>query len=395
MSITISAPNKLIIFAIANGLIAQFAMDIYIPSMPALIQFFNTISDTIQLSYFYFMLGFGFSIFLNGWTNRGINYRHTFLICNSIFLLSTLLIIFSTNITYFLTLRFLQGIGAGFGSIAIIIALIHLLLPSNKLGIFVSYTVFFLTTANVIAPILGGYLQELYGWQSNFIFLFILAFLLLLSSYRFLPDITIAPKKEKKVFFKKMKILLKNKYYMMHMIYAIICVSIIVCYLIMSSFILQLQLGVSTRLFGWIGALISLLFSLGSLFNSILLVKYLPKNLIYIGLIISLLGTVNFLIASWFTAKSILAFVIPMAISSLGLGVLYPNFIARGFKNFNLFIIDATSLLSLMKIIVICLITVLVALIPDTFFSCALLIGLMYSLLLALILYLNREYLSN
>ncbi|STX55548.1 multidrug resistance protein D [Legionella beliardensis] len=394
MTILTWAPNKLIIFAIANGLVAQFAMDIYIPAMPAIAKALHTTIDYIQLSYFYFMLGFGLSVFLYGFLNKIINYRYIFLICNGVFLIATLLIIFSADMVYFLALRFLQGMGAGFGSMAIIITIIYLFFPPRKLGIIISYSVFFLTLANILAPAIGGYLQELYGWQSSFIFLFILSFLLLTSGYCFLPKI-ITPPKVKISFYSKVKNLLANQQYITHAIYAIICVNIIVCYLVMSSFILQMHLGASIKVSGAIASLISLLFSMGSLLNTFMLSRYLLKTTIFSGLIISFLGIATFLIAGYFTGTSIFAFIIPIFISSLGLGILYPNFVTCGFKDFTGFIIDGTSLLSLMKIFTICLITAFIAFIPDNFLTCALLTGFLFSLLLVLILILNREYLVN
>ncbi|WP_419419938.1 MFS transporter [Legionella sp. D16C41] len=390
---TIATQQKIITFAIVNGLIAQFAMDIYIPSMPAMVKAFKTINDTIQFSYFYFMLGFGLAIFCYGFLRKLINYRTIFILCNTIFLLATLAIIYSDQITYFLFFRFIQGLGAGLGSMAIIIALIYLMFSPAKLGIYVSYAVFFLTTANILAPLLGGYLQEFYDWQSNFIFLFILAFLLLILSYFLLPNIIFASSAKKGFSITKVRSLLANKQYITHVIYAIICVNIIVCYLIMSSFILQMHLGISTRIYGWIASLVSLLFSLGSLCNSMLLNRYLPKHLIYVGLIISFFGIASFFAASYFATTSVTAFIIPMTISALGLGILYPNFVACGFINFTSFIIDATSLLSILKITIICLFMIFIALLPDTFFICALLTSAMYSLLLFLILIFNREYL--
>lgn len=386
-----SKKRLVIFFALISGFLGQLAMDIYLPSMPSMREIFATSNAHIQLTYSYFMLGFGISVLSYGFFSHRVNYRFIFLSCNALFLLATLLILVSTNIYELIFFRMIQGVGAGIGSVVVIIALIRLLFKKKVLGSMISYTVFILTVAAIVAPLFGGLIQEYYGWTGNFMLLFIIAFFLSLTSYFWLPEVKFAHPKGEYSFFKTVHKLFLNKGYISHILYSIITLNILVSYYIMSPFILETQFGSSPLVYGWTAALICLLFSIGSLLNGFLLNKYPQTTMIWWGLVLSMVGTFTLLVSSYFFA-SVLAMVLPMLVLALGLGILYPNFVAKGFENIYSSITIATSLFGILKITLIFLNTSIAAVLPDTFQSCAWLIFCMYLLLVTVLCIFNREY---
>lgn len=160
--------NTILAFAIIP--LSGFALDIYIPSLPDMAATLKTSASAIQstLSVFLIFYGAGQLIsgsFLDAWGR----YRPK-LTGLLVFSITSLIIANITDILWIDILRAIQGTAVAI----IIVSNRAYFLDSFKGEKLKHYTSLFSviwSAAPIIAPFIGGYLQNRLGWQSNFYFL--------------------------------------------------------------------------------------------------------------------------------------------------------------------------------------------------------------------------------
>lgn len=155
------------------------ATDIYLPSLPAMTNYFQVPSSAIQLSLIVFMISCGVSqLFIGAILDSFGRYRIS-LIALGIFAFASFVIGTSPSILLIYVMRVLQGI-----TVSLIIvgkrAYFVDIYTGDKLKQYTSMFSIIWATAPIVAPFIGGYLQNSFGWTSNFYFLGFLAIIFLL-----------------------------------------------------------------------------------------------------------------------------------------------------------------------------------------------------------------------
>ena len=178
---TLKQTNATISTVLAFALIplSGFATDVYIPSFPAMAEFFGTAQADIQLSLVFFVVSSGLGqLFVGSLLDSFGRYRPS-LIALLVFAIASFIIAISANLSVLLTLRVVQGL-----AVATIVvskrAFFIDLFSGSQLKNYTSLFSIMWATAPIIAPFLGGFLQHYFGWQSNFYFLGIVTIVLLI-----------------------------------------------------------------------------------------------------------------------------------------------------------------------------------------------------------------------
>lgn len=113
--------NSKIYLLVLLGLLTAFGpfvTDMYLPTLPAMTDFFHTSSSMVQMGLTTSMIGLAAGQLLFGPLSDKYGRRTPLLTAMWLFIGSTLLCIFASDIRQFVTARFLQGI-AGSGGIVI------------------------------------------------------------------------------------------------------------------------------------------------------------------------------------------------------------------------------------------------------------------------------------
>ncbi|WP_256860425.1 MFS transporter [Paraliobacillus ryukyuensis] len=92
---------------------------------------------------------------------------------------STIICAFATNFIFFMTFRVVQAVGAGIIPLVAINMISYLFEGKTRGSAMGTYQIL-LTLAPAVAPILGGILGEHFGYQGIFLFLFLIAIVLLM-----------------------------------------------------------------------------------------------------------------------------------------------------------------------------------------------------------------------
>jgi DHA1 family bicyclomycin/chloramphenicol resistance-like MFS transporter len=161
-----------------------FATDIYIPSMPHMATSLQVSTIQIQITLSLFLITYGLSQLFIGGILDSFGRHKPILAAIVIFAMACLAICFTHNIYLIYLMRIIHGM-----TIAVIIVAKRAYFVDvftgddlkNYLGIF---TIIW-STGPIIAPFIGGYLQNLFGWQSNFYFLAVYALVMALVEFMF------------------------------------------------------------------------------------------------------------------------------------------------------------------------------------------------------------------
>lgn len=158
--------------------LSGFMTDIYLPSFPAMARNLNVSEQSIQLTLTCFFLSYGFSQLLVGPVIDRVGRRQPVLVSLAVLLLSSLAVTFTTEVLVINLLRIVQGIATAFIVVAKRAYFVDLY-DDRERKHYLSYFTIVWSCGPIIAPFLGGFLEEHLGWQANFYFLAIYAAILL------------------------------------------------------------------------------------------------------------------------------------------------------------------------------------------------------------------------
>ena len=227
-----------------------FVVDLYLPSLPQLAQFFDTTASMTQLTLTTAMIGLAVGQLLLGPMSDKFGRKKPLIISLVIYIISTILLIFSPNIETMIVLRAVQGLASA-GSVVISRAVATDLYRGREMTRFFGLLMTINGIAPIISPILGSLLLEYIGWKGVFFFLAIIGIVVLLFCFRLKESLIIENRLEGSVlstFFTFGKII-KNRMFMSYVCIESFLLAAMFAYIAASPFILQSFYGLSAFTF--------------------------------------------------------------------------------------------------------------------------------------------------
>ena len=265
-----------LINAVIVGLSSFLPMDLYLPSLPHIVNALKASTDQVQLSITLFLLGLGMTQLIFGPLSDRFGRKPIMLFGLSIITLGSIIIVFCHTPGLFLTGRLIEGIGAGAG-ILMIRSMASDILHGKQLSIVGSYMGMSISLSPIIAPSLGGLLQTYWGWRSNFIVMALFELTVFIIFAFSCPE-TNQQKKvastQLKTVLNNYKSLLSSRHFVGFMIGAGIVMSLNATYAVIAPFLFQNHFQLSAKTFGFL----SLIFGCSNLlskFTNTRIVKWL------------------------------------------------------------------------------------------------------------------------
>lgn len=227
-----------------------FVVDLYLPSLPQLAQFFDTTASMTQLTLTTAMIGLAVGQLLLGPMSDKFGRKKPLIISLVIYIISTILLIFSPNIETMIVLRAVQGLSSA-GSVVISRAVATDLYRGSEMTRFFGLLMTINGIAPIISPILGSLLLEYIGWKGVFFFLAIIGIVVLLFCLRLKESLIIENRLKGSVlstFFTFGKII-KNRLFMSYVGIESFLLAAMFAYIAASPFILQSFYGLSAFTF--------------------------------------------------------------------------------------------------------------------------------------------------
>lgn len=313
--------------------ISGLSIDIYIPSLPAVSEFFGVDKSLVQLSITAYMIGLGLMQLFAGSISDSFGRRKPFLISMLVYIVATLLIPFVHSIEQLLFLRLIQGI-----AVAVIVVPMRSVISDLYEGPayykMVNYMTMAWSMGPIVAPAIGGYLQQYFGWQANFYFLAIYASLSFLLNLFYLPETSAYnhPFHIQRILIRYKEILM-NKEYLIGLSINGILYSIIMLFTVVGPFLIQNILHYSAAEFGHIALLTGLAWFLASIINRFLFHISFETKAAYCFSIMFVIAIASLLI-DMFIPMTIYTIVIPILLLLLTGGIIFPNYFARSMALF-------------------------------------------------------------
>lgn len=175
-----------ILLALITALDAM-AIDLYLPAMPTIANDLNVTSNDIQLTLSVFLIGLAIGQGIYGPLLDRYGRRTPLLVGIGIFILGSFIATIAQNLEWLLIARLVQAVGAAAGLVT------PRAIVDDACSLKESSTIFSLLMqimmiAPILAPIIGGFLLGHIGWRSIFGFMTLLGGILLIWSYRSIPD---------------------------------------------------------------------------------------------------------------------------------------------------------------------------------------------------------------
>jgi DHA1 family bicyclomycin/chloramphenicol resistance-like MFS transporter len=313
--------------------ISGLSIDIYIPSLPAIGQYFGVTKASAQLTVTSYMIGLGIMQLFAGGVSDSFGRKKPFLISMAIFILATIFIPFSQSIYQLLLLRLIQGLAVGM-MVVPLRSVIPDLFTGRELYKMMNYMVMAWSIGPIIAPAIGGYLQHYFGWKANFYFLTLysaLGFGLILF---FLPETSQHhhPFHPKQIF-QRAKSMLAHYEYMSSIMTNGLLYSIIILFAVVGPFLFQQVLHFSVIEFGHTALLIGLAWFMGATTNRLLThVDFnLKATICLTGMLI--VSCIMALRAVLLPLNAYTILIPTITLTWLG-GIIFPNHFARGMALF-------------------------------------------------------------
>jgi MFS transporter, DHA1 family, multidrug resistance protein len=341
-------------------ILPPLAIDEFAPSMPAMVYSFGTTISKIQLCISFYLLSQGVSQVISAPFSDYYGRKKLLINTLSIYLLGTLLCMLTTNISFLLIGRFIQGIGMGCCAITAP-ALISDIYKGEKFTKISAQVVTVYSLVPITAPFIGGYIQEWVGWRGNFGLLFLLPFAVLITTIFYVPETRIVVHTLTiKQLIRNYKMFIFNRIYMGCLGTIIFLWSIIVIFSVSAPFILQNQLSYSASQYGHVALLVGLAFFLGNLIS-----RSLPDDRtvigIKIGLSIQLLISVIMFVFACTSTINIWQVILPIIMISTCNGIVLPKLYAQALSLFPELTGIASSLLGVTMLLGSVLITCIIA----------------------------------
>ena len=165
-----SAKHFPFILIIIFGVMTTFgplSIDMYSPSLPNVQHAFNSTASEIQLTNSFAMIGLALGQFFFGPLSDVFGRKKIALTILVIYMLASLIAVFTTDLYFFLFLRLLQGLTAG-GSIVIAKSSVGDKFSGDEMAKFLTSLMVVNGIITIIAPLLGGFALTISTWRSIF-----------------------------------------------------------------------------------------------------------------------------------------------------------------------------------------------------------------------------------
>lgn len=158
-----SSKRFVLVLGLLTGLVA-FAIDISLPAIPPMVHDLATSMSLGQHVVGLFVAGMAFGQIPAGLMSDRIGRMPVLYVGVALFIVAGIVTSLSHNITVILVARFVQGIGSSVGMV-LARAIVRDIASGKQAARLLTIMVMIFTAAPMIAPLLGSFLVNFWGWQ--------------------------------------------------------------------------------------------------------------------------------------------------------------------------------------------------------------------------------------
>lgn len=322
-------PDTLAMTAVLAMLTAlgPLSTDFYLPSLPDIVRVMQTDIAGAQATLSAFLFGFAGGQILWGPLSDRLGRRPVLLTGLGIFMAATLACAFAPSIEALTMARVLQALGAS-GPIVLGRAMVRDLYEGPRAGRELARMGMIMGVVPAIAPVLGGVLQQAYGWRSTFVASLVFAAVIVAVVAFFLPETIRSRSREPlsvMAIFRSFGTLLENRAFRVYVGLTALAYGGLFAFISGSSFVLIGIHGLTPVQYGLAFSFMVLGFILGTILAQRLVGRRGMDGVIGLGVRCLAGGGLIMLICVLTGFGGPFGVVVPMALYACGVGLTMPQ----------------------------------------------------------------------
>lgn len=300
IKITKSTYYKLILILGSLTALGPFSIDMYLPGFSGIAKDLNTSVAKVAMSLSSYFIGISAGQLLYGPLLDRFGRKKPLFIGLLVYIIASLGCVFVTDIDTFIGLRFIQAIGSCAATVASV-SMVRDLFPVRDIPKVFSLLMLVVGLSPMLAPTIGGFVTDYYGWHMVFVILMFLGIYVLLAAQFGLPE---TQKPDTTISLKPKPILLnfysviKEPQFYTYAFTGAIAFSGLFTYVAASPLLFMHVFKVDATTYGSIFAFMSLSFIGAGQLNSLLLRKFSSEQMIFGALMTQSVIVLIFLIAA-------------------------------------------------------------------------------------------------
>ncbi|MDQ2164595.1 MULTISPECIES: multidrug efflux MFS transporter EmrD [Vibrio] len=303
--------------------VGQMTQTMYVPSIGHMAGEFLVSPASLQAVMACYLIPYGLSQFVYGPLSDRLGRKPIIIAGLLIYIAGSLLALFAHQYDWFLVGSFIQGLGIGCGG-----AMSRTLTRDcfsgaelHKANSLISMCVIF---SPLIAPVLGGYLTESFGWRSSYLFLSLFAIAVVITMMTSMVETLPKAARRHESVANSYRYVLSDKRFQGYLICLVATFSGVAVFEAAAGVLLGgvLQLPATT---------VSLLFVLpipgylvGATLSSVIALNFNEKSALYVGLVAIALGSLVVFVPGVLGQTSALTLIGGATVYFLGAGILFP-----------------------------------------------------------------------
>lgn len=182
-------PKRLALLLAALIATAPFAIDTYLPAIPAMADDFGATTHAVEVSISTFLIGFALGQLIGGPVSDRIGRRPIALTGLIIYIITSAIITSVESSTALNVMRFIQAIGGGF-ALVVVGASVRDLYDGKEAARMFALIAVIMMIAPLVAPTVGSVLLVWFNWQAIFVLLAIYGSVMLFVVWFKMPETT-------------------------------------------------------------------------------------------------------------------------------------------------------------------------------------------------------------
>lgn len=365
-----SKKQKNILILLIGSIVAigPLTIDMYLPGFLNIANDFGVSEHKISYTLTSYFFGISIGQLFYGPILDRFGRKTPLLIGLTIYLIASICIALSPSIEFFIVMRFIQALGASSGIVASF-AIIRDKFDSIESAKVLSSVVLVMGVAPIVAPTMGSFFTQHYGWNYIFYFLAFFALILIICLHFFLTRIK---KSDQSSVFRLVPILknywltLKNKQFLFYNMAGSFAMGIMFTYISSIAYILLTIYEVPNQTFSLLFALNAFGFIMGGQANRFLLKRFALVKLTYMAATATILISISFLITALLTTIPLPIFSAFLVMILFTTGFVNPNSTALSLYNVKKNIGLASALNGSLRMILGAFVSVLIGMINST-----------------------------
>jgi DHA1 family bicyclomycin/chloramphenicol resistance-like MFS transporter len=307
--------------------LGPLSTDLYLPSLPSIAASLGTDAARTQLTLSAYLVGFAAGQILYGPISDKVGRKPTVLAGLVLYCLASAVCALAVSVDMLIAARVLQALGAA-GPIVLGRAIVRDLYDGVRAGRELSRMGMLMGLVPAIAPVIGGVLEPLFGWRSNFWAVLGGGSALTLAVLLFLPE-TLKQRRPEPIsllgILRGFRVLLQHAGFRLYAMLTALTYAGLFCFISGSSFILQKVYGLSPLAFGLSFSAGVIGYIAGTIVAQRVVQAWGLDGTIRIGVQCLAGGGLLMLVGMLVGTGSSLEVTLPMALYAAGVGLVLPQ----------------------------------------------------------------------